>query len=131
MTKYKLKKIHIIRGYENRTRNKEFMMLRIGDFSENELSYHYFQVPNDAVIDVYFQMEDKLSILRVMFGMQEKQFYLQLFTYNHTTHRYEEEIIDEEMKSSPIFSKLLQNIHIYGSNHFSFIATKNMKNPEK
>ncbi|KZM56153.1 MULTISPECIES: hypothetical protein [Aeribacillus] len=131
MTKYKLKKIHIIRGYENRTRNKEFMMLRIGDFSENELSYHYFQVPNDAVIDVYFQMEDKLSILRVMFGMQEKQFYLQLFTYNHTTHRYEEEIIDEEMKSSPIFSKLLQNIHIYGSNHFSFITTKNMKNPEK
>lgn len=124
MKAYQLKKVYAFCGKNGKSESCGNVTLTLGDFSKNELRYHHFTVPDDAIVDAYFQMKHNRSLFRFRFMLKQKKLYVQYFTYNEEADRYEEAVIDKRLRSSPAFSSLLGSVRFSGSNYFSFIINK-------
>jgi hypothetical protein len=97
------------------------LLLKIGEIIAGKTKYYHFQVQREASVEILYETEDKLQIVRILFDLLKNEMSIKSYVWTDQTKRYEETSIQTELIASQAFQAILQSITFSGHEQQSYL----------
>jgi hypothetical protein len=123
MVEFKLKSLYV---KQRKSINKEeakadLSILRISDILQGTSTYHHFQVPANALIEIQYEEIMNKNLLRMVFQLDRKDLAIHYYKWNDHDQTYLEQPLHDDVIHSLAFQHILQSIKFLTDKHLSYI----------